>query len=129
MAMPIARRPVNQWVYACSTGWLFVLVFNSIQHGISESYLEFAVDWIVIAAFTVIWPLLTTGRLADIGLDKRWVAPFALPWAAFVVTALRGPKLAALAALALLLATQSFLVLPTKPVRSALTIHAGEPAE
>jgi uncharacterized membrane protein YhaH (DUF805 family) len=111
MAKPMVRKPVNPWVYAGSTGWLFIFVFHLINHRNSEPYVEFAMDWITIAAFLIIWPVLTAGRLMDIGLDKRWVLAFALPWAAFVITALRGPGLAALVALVLLLIAQSFLVL------------------
>src|SRR5579863_8203136 len=111
MAKPLARKPVNPWVYAGSTGWLFIFVFHLINYGNSESYLKFAIDWIGVAAFLVIWPVLTTGRLMDMGLDRRWVLAFAMPWVAFVATALRGPRSAALVSLALLLMGQSFLVL------------------
>lgn len=104
------REPINRWVYASSIGWPLIFIFDLIEHGKSEPYIEFSIDWIVVAAFLFTWPILTSRRLIDMGFDKRWALAFALPWAAFVITAIRGPRLAALVALCVLIGAQSFLV-------------------
>jgi uncharacterized membrane protein YhaH (DUF805 family) len=127
MVKPMARKPVNRWVYAGSTGWLFISVFHLINRGNSEPYVEFALDWITIAALLIIWPVLTTGRLVDIGLDKRWVLAFALPWVGFIITGLRGPRLSALVALCFLLAAQSFLVLWNGKPATASSVPRSDP--
>jgi uncharacterized membrane protein YhaH (DUF805 family) len=125
----MARKPVNQWIYANSSAWLFIFILHLINSRSSESYLGFASNWIGIAVFLLIWPTMTTGRLVDIGLDGRWILLFASPWVAFVVTTLRGPNWAWPVALIILIISQSFLVLRTKPMQPVETVQEKVSAE
>jgi uncharacterized membrane protein YhaH (DUF805 family) len=43
-------------------------------------------DWIMAALCATMWPLLTVGRLTDLGLNRWWVLVIALPWAAVIWT-------------------------------------------
>jgi len=59
----------------------------------------------------LLWPVATAGRLLSLGISRRWVLAFAVPWISFGCAVLWGGKWWALGALLAVVATELPLLL------------------